>query len=204
MSEILNDWHRYCKGEADFDKSHFLTLFHEIDETACAEAMSYFDHAHDISARIADVRRCYPNPAHPFVADRGRCLELAAQDLAQKRIVFEAEGDDEMVGVINTAPLEFVEDAAVFEAAIDDEFNLDLHAGVTDYCNDRREGGDLKYALFEALFGLANSYDIQRYAAQSLINVTINLDVPFALWKIGGAYALTEDRVLVTQAPLNA
>ena len=128
-----------------------------------------------------------------------RLLELAENDLKNKAPIFEAMGEVELAELSQRNAPKLINDRSIFDiAARRDWPNGEKQIVGGDYISDHWKLHDEKaFALFEALYGAANSYDIQYYLAAPLIDVIFDFDFYFELWKAGADIALTEENILV-------
>jgi len=56
MSELIDDWKRYCQGALEMDKSHFLGLFRsEMMDVELQSALEFFPAAGELEERLNRV-----------------------------------------------------------------------------------------------------------------------------------------------------
>ena len=203
MDSIFQDWVDFCEGKADFEKCDFLTLFHEdFDEQDLNAALSYFPNSGQIAQRIHAVRAVYPVNRTTWIVDPEMALQIALDDLSERRKAVERWQEDELVSVIEKAKPRFVSDEILFREAFLSKWNSKLVIQVGDYADECWLDNTRQYnALFEAFYGMTNSYEIQWYLGQPLMKTDVNFSRYFDLWKAGGDYALTEDELIVYQRP---
>ena len=203
MDSIFQDWVNFCEGRADFDKGDFLTLFHEdIDEQDLNAALSYFPNSGQIAQRIHAVKAVYPVNRTTWIVDPEMALQIALDDLSERRKAVERWQYDKLLSVIEKAKPRFVSDERIFKEARFNGWNGDLVCTVGDYADECwLDHTRQYYALFEAFYGMTSTYQIQWYLGQPLMKTDVNFGRYFDLWKAGGDYALTEDELIVFQKP---
>ncbi|MEP2990748.1 MAG: hypothetical protein ABJL11_17670 [Parasphingorhabdus sp.] len=200
MEQLLQEWCDYCEGRQEFDTGDFYTLFHDdISDDHIKTALSYFPNKDDLYVRVKKVRDVNYRTAESSKISQSNLIDLAQKDLQEKRAACVAENDDEVVAAIDIAKPRFVEDdEALFTAKSGIDSNY--QSSVAYYLGAKRISHDKTYhALFEAFYGLTNTYEIAWYLGAPLIDTDINLDYYFDLWSAGGDYALTETELLVTR-----
>ena len=202
MENILTDWCDFCEEKKDFDKSHFLTLFHaDIDKNYLNTVLQYFPNKDDIIQRVLAVREAKSYRAECFKVDENFALELASKDINEKRKACAYLSEHELTALIDTVQLRFTSDPSSFEKARHDDWNREYKAQVGYYFDESwMEETDKYYAIFEAFYGMTNSYELQWYLGKPLMRTFVDPDNYFELWKVGGDYAFTETEILVAQA----
>ena len=201
----FQDWANFCEGKADFDDCDALTLFHEeIDAQELNAALSYFPNSGQIAQRIHAVKAVYPVNRTTWIVDPEMALQIALDDLSERRKAVERWQNDELLSVIEKAKPRFVSDERIFKEAWFNGWNGDLIGTVGDYADECwLDYTKQYYALFEAFYGLTTMFGIEWYLGQPLMNTDLNFGRYFDLWKVGGEYALTDDELVVFQKSPN-
>ncbi len=200
MEQLLKDWYDYCEGRKDFDTGDFYALFHDdISDGHIKAALSFFPHAEKLFERVKKVRKVIFQNSKPIDVEAGHLISLAQSDLQEKRKICEAEGATEVVTAIDNAKPRFVDASIDLISLKSPGMHSEYRSILSEYLDDRWVSHEAKYyALFEAFYGLTNTYEIAWYLGALLIDTDINLDHYFDLWSAGGDYALTETELLVT------
>ncbi|WP_010183029.1 hypothetical protein [Aquimarina agarilytica] len=202
MSLELQDWISYCKGEKDFDKSHFYTLLmnnddgKEVSLEEISNVFNSFPNAVLLAERLATY---YSKESFLDKIDHIKdfLVEKTINDITSKRLLF--KGDDLE---------EYLKNKVYYVDKIDDVLNAKMSFWqneeyidvIEDHLFDNRLITTPKIeTLFEAYFGLARNYQLVWYLGSPLINTGINFDYYFDIWKVGGDYAITEDAIIVSR-----
>ena len=205
MDRKFQDWVDFCEGRADFDDCDALTLFHEdIDAQDLNAALSYFPNSGQIAQRIHAVKAVYPVNRSTWIVNLEMAIQIALDDLSERRKAVERWQYDELVSVIEKAKPRFVSDERIFEEARLSGWNSALVTLVGYYADECWLDYTRQYdALFEAFYGMTSTYQIQWYLGQPLMKTDVNFGRYFDLWKVGGEYALTDDELVVFQRSPN-
>lgn len=191
-------------GEFPFDDVRYTTLFHEDrTEAELAHILEPFDHSDEIARRIMAVRARIVGGYLPATDDE--LLTLAAGDLALRRALCDLAGDAELVGILTAAEPRFEPDRDVHRTIVlGNRKSGDTPHGwvmerIGDLVHERTlDDSPASHALFEALYGLRNSFELQWYCAAPLVALDgIDLTPLFTFWSHGGALALDHGRALV-------
>ena len=203
MDSKFQDWVDFCEGKADFDDCDALTLFHEdIDAQDLNAALSYFPNSGQIAQRIHAVKAVNSDNSSTWIVDPEMAIQIAVDDLSERRKAVEYWRNDELLSVIEKAKPRFVSDERIFEEARLSGRNGALYSLVGDYARECwLDYTKQYYALFEAFYGLTTMFGIEWYLGQPLMKTDVNFGRYFDLWKVGGDYALTEDELIVYQRP---
>ena len=203
MDSIFQDWVDFCEGKADFEECDFLTLFIEdFDEQDLNAALSYFPNSGQIAQRIHAVRAVYPVNRSTWIVNPEMALQIAVDDLSERRKAIERLQEEELLSVIEKANPRLVSDERIFKEARLSGWNSALVTLVGYYADECWLDYTRQYdALFEAFYGMTSTYQIQWYLGQPLMKTDVNFGRYFDLWKAGGDYALTEDELIVYQRP---
>lgn len=200
IKTILKDWCDFCEGREKFDKSHFITLFHEdIKDEYLEMALQFFPNQDELIDRVINVREFYPERGKNMKAEPDYILDLAIKDVREKRKACKYLSEDELVNIIDNAKPKFVSDKLTFERALNNEWNGEFLSQVGFYFDECwNSEDDSYYALFEAFYGMTNSYEIQWYLGRPLMNTSVNPDYFYELWKAKGCYALSGSELIVS------
>ncbi len=203
MTSLIEDWKSFCSGQADYDKSHFLTLFHEDhDDFELAQIFEHFPNADKLTANVRRFREAWHhrNKREKRLSEAGAC-EVAMLDLQEKAIAFVEFGEDELTAIVDSAQPVVTRSVSEFESAARAEWpNREKQIILGDYFDEKWQSFDKKMdALMEAFYGAANSYDLQWYLASPLLNTSINFEPYLLLWEAGLDTALTEDHLLILE-----
>ena len=201
MQIILQDWCDFCEGKKDSDKSDFLTLFHgDIGDNYLNKALRFFPNKAQLIERIKNVRSVYLDNSEQWEINVDFFLSLALQDVSEKRKACEHLSEYELLDIVDKASPKFTSDPDIFEKARYNDWNSEFLSQVSYYFDTCWiDDLDKYYALFEAFYGLTNSYEIQWYLGKPLMKTDVNPDHYYELWKRGGNYALTETELIVAQ-----
>ncbi|MBW9276214.1 MAG: hypothetical protein K1563_21265 [Candidatus Thiodiazotropha sp. (ex. Lucinisca nassula)] len=212
MSSLLEEWRDFCEGREDFDVSHFYTLFHAdpsvLSKDQLKEIFFYFPNSEELLSRMANILEVKfltkggSGSRSPDVETNDKLISLAVDDLMQKRVICDKQGNAELCAIIDRAKPIYIDDVnKVHELLQADGPNIWLNEIVGDYIESNVPTDKKVIALFEAFYGLTTDYDLVWYVGMPLINCEdISLVNYFNLWKAGGEYVLTEDNLLVTRS----
>ncbi len=200
MNDILKDWCDFCEGNAFFEESHFLTLFHEyVGRDYLETVFQYFPNQDQLIQRMENVKSVMLNKRSEDI-NIDLVTALAIKDVHEKRKACVALCEDELVQVIDNVKPVFISEPKAFEKARYNEWHSEFRSQVGYHFNQNRvDEADKYYALFEAFYGVTNTYEMQWYLGKPLIKTDVNPDYYYDLWKIGGSYALTESELVITQ-----
>ena len=199
MSLELNDWVSYCKGNKYFDKSHFYTLLmSDDDQQGISEhdyrtIFEYFDHSNELITRLRD----YHSAASQNINEKTKeyLIEKVGNDLVQKSTAID---DMEILSILKNE-IKFIDDFNSVETAQLGEWHGEFTSLIMDYILDEEGPKDAKTSsLFEAYYGLTHNYHLVWYLGSPLLNISIDFDYYFDIWKASGDYAITESGVITS------
>jgi len=199
---LVKDWIAFCEGEKSFDKSHFLTLFHaEHDEETLKSIFYFFSSSDELVDRMLSfmsARKTRLDTSKNNISDQ-KLVDLAEQDMKAKSAILEASGEVDIAKLANDNKALITTDKSLFSAAANMPWpNGEKQIAIADYVLDHWRLRDNKtFALFEALYGAANFYDVQYFLAAPLIDLDVNFDLFFEIWSAGANTALTENSILI-------
>ena len=210
MKKILRDWINFCADVQSFDKSHFMGLFKtNLSNEDLQLIFKNFMKSDELIYRTENVlnsgslsNRIYLHPLSKNKLDADSLKEIAYKHILEQKKICEKVGDTELVDIINSVKVQYIDDKNQFESYLSDDIpHYWLYEVVGDYVRDSYKTEDKKiYALFEAFYGIASDYYLAWYIGSPLIHDFINMDYYFNLWKSGGKYALTDKYLYVTYA----
>lgn len=205
MTELKDDWVRFCEGTEDFDKSHFLTLFHEDhDDQTLAELFKYFSCTDQLVLNVKRFRKAWHHRRSQEVqlSDSDIC-EIAMKDLRAKSKAYHDFGEDDLADIVaHVTPLITYSRSEFGAASNADWPNCEKQVVLGDYFDEKWLSTDAKTdALLEAFYGTANSYDLQWYLGSPLLDTSINFEHYLTLWEAGFDTALTKDHLLILHMP---
>lgn len=201
MSLELEDWIDFNKGIKEFDKSHFYTLLMDNDdgisitEDEINLVFSFFPNSHELSNRLKSY---YSNvDFRKSIHDLPKYLiQATTEDVKSKLKLFIS---DELKPFLENE-IHFVESIEeITSSKLEDWQNEHYIDIISDHVYDCRISGEKIIALFEAFFGLTRDYQLTWYLGSPLIKSEINFDNYYDIWKVGGDYAITNDRVIVSR-----
>ncbi|MDX8355186.1 hypothetical protein [Cognatiyoonia sp. IB215182] len=199
---LLDDWVEFCEGKRDFDKSHFLPLFHgSLNDDDLREIYQFFPQADLLSERMKRFQAAKKARKERSIVpvSSSQIMDLAAADMSAKSSILAELGEEELARFAGENKPSLTTDRNAFDyVACSDWPNGEKHVVVGDYVDEQmllpnKQG----FALFEALYGAANSYDIQYFLAAPLIKSDVDFVPYFELWSAGSDVALAEDSILV-------
>lgn len=204
MTTLLEDWSAYCRGDAFFDKSHFLGLLksHNSDEEL-AVIFSYLPH----SGALLEIARTVLSSGNlstyllpKVVADKQSLLKIGHRWLSEIERSSTMLGDEEIAEVCRHASIELVGEEVLKVALSKDNPNVWFFDLISDSVLENLvSDSEIVYALLEAFYGLSADYYIAWYMASPLINLDIDLSAYFELWSNGGRCVLVEDALYINQ-----
>lgn len=205
MNKLVKDWCDYCEGKADFDKSHFSSIFtYDLNETELSEIFKYFSCSNDLIERLAAVISAGSFEGSPYLQATTRCsdsdlLELVKQDLKDKHIICFEQGDEELSDILATIKIEFVHDKQMISKLSGQDNPSEWVFEIIGELIDEARGTDKKIlALEEACYGLAANYYLAWYIMSPLLKLSIDFSNYFKVWSNGGVFVITENKVLVS------
>ncbi|ASP35465.1 hypothetical protein CHH27_21295 [Labrenzia sp. VG12] len=201
MPALLTNWKNFCEGTAEFDKSHFLALFHQdYDEEALAQLLRFFDRSDQLIKRISRFRAAWHRrrKRETLLSEIEACA-LAMKDLVEKSVAFEAFGERDLMALTNRVTPIVTGSVADFEQAAQADWpNREKQVVLGDYFDEKWSvHGPIMDALLEAFYGAANSYDLQWYLGAPLMDTTVDFEHFLRLWEAGYDTALTEVHLLL-------
>lgn len=204
MNELLEDWHNYCQGKCELDKSHFLGLFKtEMTDAELASVFRYFSSAEEMDLRLRKVIEAgylgaYVYLQRPTLLERAD-VAAAASAWIQEQGRFCIVSGEETSGRSAVAAKPVFVDKEAFEQArahAQPEAEISDHIVQTVWWSVPDEPESI-FALIEALYGLAADYNLAWYVVQPLLTIDLNFALYFEFWRRGGAGVLTEVGYLI-------
>ncbi len=199
---LVDDWVEFCEGKRDFDKSHFLTLFHgSLTDEDLRAIYQFFPQADLLGERMERFQAAKKARTEKSIVpvSNSQILNLAASDMRAKSSILAELGEEELARLASENKPSLTTDRNAFDnVARSDWPNGEKHVVIGDYVDEQmllpnKQG----FALFEALYGAANSYDLQYFLAAPLIKSDVDFGSYFQLWSAGTDVALAEDNILV-------
>jgi len=208
VHHLLTDWKDLCDKKKEFDYSYFAALFTlDLTQDMLEGIFASFPNSDALVQRMRTVREAGELVNRPYLFPRlqnrgsvNELLDLVSKDLSERRRLCAQKGDTALTGIIDKAKVIYSDDEEVIDKAIrsTDTPNVWLYELIGDYLRENRIVNDDRiYALFDAFYGLAADYYLSWYLATPLISVDIDFSNYFELWRLGGAYILLEDAVIV-------
>lgn len=204
MSDLLEEWERYCQGDLDTDDSSFLGLFKSgLTGQEMKRALRYFPASDQIEERLRRVFDAgylgeYAYLQRPRMGDIIKTSQLARSWLGEQANFCRDLGEDELEHLASTAPITFV-GAAEFE-----RIRLQDNPGglIDDYMANEvfmplAGAPRTTFALIEAAYGIAADSCLAWYIAQPLLKMDIDFSKYFDFWSSGGTGVLTDSAFLV-------
>lgn len=207
MRNLLEDWLAFCKGELDFDKSHFMGLLKSHSSPSDLRAIFGYFPQPDILVRNAEeVLRSGTIAAYLVpvrVASEGELQKLGRAWLQEMARIAGRLGDAEIAEICRGASVKFVSEEQLDEVLVKDIPYYWLFEEIAD---SLREGfidsSKLVYALLEALYGLAADYYLAWYIASPLYEPKLDFTAYFEFWRAGGRCALTDGVMYISGSHL--
>lgn len=204
--ELVADWIAFCEGKKNVDESHFYTLFHGgTTANELEKIFSYFDQGNALISKMQQLFE--PLSTEKFLGDyplesnrisQDELVGLVKKDLSEKKRLCEKLGDTEFIALIDSAKIQYVDDADVFKDNPDDIPHYWIDELIGDHFIDQRLDWEPKtVAIFEAFYGLVTDYALVWFLAAPLIKTDFNPEFYFRIWKGGGHYLLAEEGVFV-------
>lgn len=198
MDKLFQDWINLCEGKKSFDKSHFFSLFQADDngdffsEEELRKILDYFDEKDELFLRLNNY---FNNQKEETEDIKDFLIHKMESDLLEKRKLIT---DAELLTIIDQ-PIEFVDGISfVFNAQ---QSSWMHHEIISEIEYSMLAAKTLKtpevYALFEAFYGLSQNYNLVWYLGKPLLDIDINVDNYFDIWKMGGEYAFSNRKNLL-------
>ena len=203
---LIADWAGFCKGEKQFDKCHFYTLFHEqLSLEDIHTIFQYFGEDNELEKRFLNVYHtgliyANPHPVAPSPPPSKETLITICQAILKEQIkVFTELDDQEMLELLKDASIAFTSDLEAFEELQP----MAPHVMVRDRLNDyfingkSRDWSKMAIAIDESFYGLKGDFELNWYLSAPIYNTSYNTDFYFELWKNKVDYLITDDAVLL-------
>ena len=199
---LVDDWVKFCEGKRDVDKSHFLTLFHDaLTDEDLRAIYQFFPQADLLGERMKRFQAAKKARAERSIVpvSNSQIMNFAIADMRAKSSILAELGEEELARFASENKPSLTTDRIAFDTVARSDWpNGEKHVVVGDYVDEQmllpnKQG----YALFEALYGAANSYDLQYFLAAPLIKSNVDFGSYFELWSAGSDVALAEDNILV-------
>ncbi len=169
---LVDDWVEFCEGKRDFDKSDFLTLFHgSLTDEDLRAIYQFFPQADLLGERMKRFQAAKKARAERSIVpvSNSQIMNLAAADMRAKSSILAELGEEELARFAGENQPSLTTDQNAFDnVARSDWPNGEKHVVVGDYVDEQmllpnKQG----FALFEALYGAANSYDLQFFGSST-------------------------------------
>jgi len=201
----VSEWFDLCEGKQEFETSHFSDLFHDFFQQPFDDAVKndlqtifgYFPEPSRILQMFSQLRVRAPDLTDDQIVD------LVKRDLAEKRKILAMDADkydglDQVINIIDNGPFTLTVDKPKFntarESGIQQPFALCLAGYVQRLlmeCDEKTR------AMNQAFYGVAFNAELQRTLTSQLMDLDVNFDHYFSLYKIGVDYAFDSNEVVI-------
>lgn len=204
---LLTDWRNYCKGDKEFDKFHFQTLFHIdpiLSKQELIKIFKYFPHSNLLLERMLILFKAmtFDKNTH-YVNSKLQMLVLT--DIKEKlRICYDF--DEEYDDLLSTKQVMELPQIITNNKDIFNEKKEDVYNNIDNYLieclGDKlseilNKKQDQVWGLLEAFYGLTTDFTIKWYLATPLYSEPVNFDAYVNIWKAGAEYIITKDEILI-------
>lgn len=200
MNELLDDWNDLCSGRRELDKSNFLPLFKAgLADSELSSVFRYFDHAEEMESRTRKILGAgylgeYVYLQQPKIQDRQQLLVAATAWIREQGQFCRHTGEEGLAAIADSVEVKLIDRRTFEELKARQQPEDDVSDHITHaVLHSLRDQPDAAFALVEALYGLAASYDLAWYVVQPLLKMDIDFAIYFDFWRLGGAGVLTED-----------
>jgi hypothetical protein len=204
LNKLVKDWGDYCEGKADFDKSHFSSMFtYDLNDQELNDIFKYFSCRNDLIECLKTVITAGSFEGSPYLQAINRCseselLEFVILDLKDKQLIC-VEQDAEVSDILSRIGVEFVHDRKMISQLSGEDNPSEWIFEIIGDLVDEARGTDRKIlALEEACYGLAANYYLAWFIMSPLLKLSIDFSNYFKVWSNGGIFVITEDKVLVS------
>ncbi len=204
MNEILSEWERYCEGDWDVDKSHFLGLFKSgLTDQELRRALRFFSHSDHIEQRIRAALGAghlgeYAYLQRPTMKDAHRTKVLAQAWLDEQAKFCHELGEADLQHIAQSAEVAFVDRAEYDRIPCEDNPGSWIRGHIADKVFMPLMGSPrTTFALIEAAYGIAADTCLGWYITQPLLKINLHFSKYFDFWRSGGTGVLTRDRFLI-------
>ncbi|ATD09366.1 hypothetical protein SIO17_19995 [Pseudoalteromonas piscicida] len=198
MNSLLKDWCDFCENKKNFDKSHFMTLFHEKEARNCLDKVfAYFTSFEKliVNATLAIEQKYNPKATSPPLEDEYILNLIRRFFLTQTKYV--CDFDQPIIDTITRGEICFVSEDIFSQHENEDCPHYWLYDDFGDVVRASRVENDEKtIALFEALYNLDADYYLAWFIASPLIKLDLDLDSYFELWKYKVKFLLLEEKII--------
>lgn len=205
MNKLVKDWCDYCEGKADFDKSHFTSMFtYDLNSQELSDIFKYFSCNNDLIERLKTVIMAGTFEESLYLQATSRCseselLELVKLDLKDKHMISTSKGDEDLSNILASIDVDFVYDKQMISKLLGEDNPSEWIFEVIGDLVDEARGTDIKIlALEEACYGLAANYYLAWFIMSPLLKLSIDFSNYFKIWSNGGIFVITENKVLVS------
>jgi len=194
----LEDWHAMCKGEAEFDSSHFFTLFMDRSIEEVKDALAYFPEGEEMAKKVMHrlglLRREVDNAERtpPWLVEQtkqyvGKVIEL-----------FEQHGEAVLASKLRDVEVEYHPDGNyVSQHYRGAEFDGDVFEALSEIVRSNHGADDRYYCLKEAFYGITNDTQMTWYLASPFITVDPGSEYYYKVARIGGVIAFVPGKCYV-------
>ncbi len=159
----------------------------------------YFDHAEEMESRTRKILGAgylgeYVYLQQPKIQDRQQLLVAATAWIREQGQFCRHTGEEGLAAIADSVEVKLIDRRTFEELKARQQPEDDVSDHITHaVLHSLRDQPDAAFALVEALYGLAASYDLAWYVVQPLLKMDIDFAIYFDFWRLGGAGVLTED-----------
>ena len=204
MSELLDDWNDLCPGRRELDKSNFLPLFKAgLTDSELSSVFRYFDHAEEMENRTRKILGAgylgeYVYLQQPKIQDRQQLLVAATAWIREEGRFCRHTGEEGLAAIADSVEVKLIDRRTFEELKARQQPEDDVSDHITHaVLHSLRDQPDAVFALVEALYGLAASYDLAWYVVQPLLSIDLDFAKYFDFWRLGGRGVLTNSAYLI-------
>jgi len=206
MRKLIKDWIEFCEDKAEFDSSHFLTLLHSDPKPltdAELEQIFAYHSFNQLIPRVREALNLVDVREKVELTEDTTLLALAKEDLDKKNEYIQSLGNDEFIKIVERATPLYTSDYKLVRKLQRMDFPYAwMNEQISDAMLDGLALSQSRYisALLEALYGIANDYQIAWYILEPMLDKAPDLRYYFELRKSKADYVLTQELILVSQS----
>lgn len=199
MRQILRDWCDYCENKTDFDKSHFYTLFWDDSEKEklipndLEIIFSYFDQRDELIKIMRDY--LFTKESNDKLMENKEIHLLIKEDIGEKIKL------SKRLNFITSYEVSLCNIEEVEKSRNEEEF-LRFYDEISDIVLDNWKIENKKTnALYEALYGLTNDYEMVWYLFSPLLKLDVIFSNYYELKKNNVVYSIYGKKIIYNISP---
>jgi len=201
----------FCKGNEDFDKSHFAGIFsQDLNKKELLELFQFFPSKDVLVERMMSVKSAGDFNRGPYllpnkISSSQHLVNLVQLNMQHKCLLSKECGDEELCEIISKSRIVYLNnhDKRKFSQIIKEdnpsEWFFEL---IGDLVGETRGADHKLLALEEACYSLAANYYLAWYIMSPALDMSIYFERYFEsyfdIWRNGGKLVMTSKEVYVT------